>query len=66
MLGWEPTIALDEGLRRTIAYFRRPADGNARTRPLIAEPAHGSATLEVMEPITFEAIANCGPRSVMP
>ena len=23
VLGWEPTIALDEGLRRTIAYFER-------------------------------------------
>jgi len=23
LLGWEPTIALDEGLTRTIAYFRK-------------------------------------------
>jgi UDP-glucuronate decarboxylase len=22
-LGWEPNIALDEGLRRTIEYFRK-------------------------------------------
>ena len=26
MLGWEPTIALDEGLTKTIAYFRSIAD----------------------------------------
>jgi UDP-glucuronate decarboxylase len=23
LLGWEPTVALDEGLERTIAYFRK-------------------------------------------
>jgi len=26
MLGWEPTIALDEGLTKTVAYFRSIAD----------------------------------------
>jgi len=23
LLGWEPTVRLDEGLRRTVEYFRQ-------------------------------------------
>jgi nucleoside-diphosphate-sugar epimerase len=37
-LGWEPRIPLEEGLRRTIAYFRElQAAGELR------EPAHAAA-----------------------
>jgi UDP-glucuronate decarboxylase len=28
-LGWEPSVALDDGLERTVAYFRMLLDGNA-------------------------------------
>jgi UDP-glucuronate decarboxylase len=36
-LGWEPRIDLDEGLGRTIDYFRGLAgDGAARTGPRLA------------------------------
>jgi UDP-glucuronate decarboxylase len=27
-LGWEPKVALEDGLKETIAYFRRTLDGN--------------------------------------
>jgi dTDP-glucose 4,6-dehydratase len=32
-LGWEPKVALDEGLTRTIAYFRGTADRGGRPSP---------------------------------
>jgi len=27
LLGWEPTVPLDEGLARTVEYFRRALPG---------------------------------------
>ena len=39
-LGWAPAHGLDEGLRRTVAWYRAPPDGRDRprrmTRPLLA------------------------------
>lgn len=35
VLGWEPKISLEEGLKKTIPYFRNLVDGsNAQARPL--------------------------------
>jgi UDP-glucuronate decarboxylase len=39
-LGWEPRIGLDEGLRRTIAYFRRWADQAPQDRHAAREAAY--------------------------
>jgi UDP-glucuronate decarboxylase len=30
LLGWEPAVALEDGLRRTIEYFRRLAEPASR------------------------------------
>ena len=40
LLGWEPTVDLDTGLRRTLEYFRSKVDAAAPA----AEPAAGSST----------------------
>jgi dTDP-glucose 4,6-dehydratase len=36
VLGWEPTVSLDEGLRRTIPYFRSLVETGSRSRPFIS------------------------------
>jgi dTDP-glucose 4,6-dehydratase len=46
VLGWEPTIGLDEGLRETIPHFRRlveEADATARVLPSEDDPGIGLA-----------------------
>jgi UDP-glucuronate decarboxylase len=35
ILGWEPTIRLEDGLRRTIEYFERMCRGQRGALPLI-------------------------------
>jgi UDP-glucuronate decarboxylase len=35
LLGWEPTVSLEEGLQRTVEYFRRTlADGELQPKPV--------------------------------
>jgi UDP-glucuronate decarboxylase len=36
LLDWQPTVPLDEGLERTVAYFRRALNGDASARTLPA------------------------------
>ncbi len=39
LLGWEPVVSLDEGLRNTIAYFRSLQEkGELKPPPVVAEP----------------------------
>ena len=48
LLGWEPSVPLDEGLERTVAYFRhslRGSDTTATVRPSCAPgPARRDGT----------------------
>ncbi len=37
LLGWQPEIALDDGLSRTIAFFRESLAETGMTRPIEAE-----------------------------
>lgn len=39
VLGWEPRITLEEGLKKTIPYFRKLVDQGASARPLETGPA---------------------------
>jgi nucleoside-diphosphate-sugar epimerase len=32
-LGWEPVVQFDEGMRRTIAWFREQVEGAGRSLP---------------------------------
>jgi UDP-glucuronate decarboxylase len=44
ILGWEPSVALDEGLRRTVAYFDRLLAGDADAGWVNRQPAGRSAS----------------------
>ena len=43
LLGWQPTVALSEGLDHTIAYFReRPRTPGQRVSVILADPKVGA------------------------
>ena len=41
LLGWQPELSLDDGLCRTIAFFREVLEETGMTRPIEAESISG-------------------------
>ena len=41
LLGWEPKVPLEEGLPRTIEYFRKKLGSLARRRRFVPRPRGG-------------------------